>query len=219
MEAPDETLLSMGQLKLLEGAFHLGAADASEAFSKWTGKASSIAFEAIEQVPLHRATVFLGEAGIPICCCAMEMTGELTGYLIFAFDTASGLALADLLLGQTVGASQTWGEMEHSAALETTNILGCAFLNSLAKAIPAGSGILFELIPKPPIFCEDFPESLLEFVLMDQAAVSDQALVAKSEFQIEGTPVDWTMLFVPDAESMRQLRSMLSKSQSNREGE
>ncbi len=209
MEVSDENVLSPSQLRLLERSFHHGAADASEAFSKWTGSPSSIRVESVEQLPLQQATGVLGTEGVPICFCAMEMRGLLTGQLIFGFDDASGLALADLLLDQSVGQSQEWGEMETSAALETTNILGCAFLNSLAKVLPTPTNGPTELIPSPPHFARDFPESLLQFALMGQAMVRDQVLLARTEFHINETPVDWNLLFVPDAESMARLRSIL----------
>ncbi|MGF1579629.1 MAG: chemotaxis protein CheC [Gemmataceae bacterium] len=208
---PSENELNPSQLQLLETSFHQGAAEASEAFSKWTGKPSTIRVESVEQLPLADATGVLGLGGEPICFVAMEMKGRLTGQLLFGFEEASGLALADLLLGQALGESQEWGELETSAALETTNILGCAFLNSLARVLPWAPEGPTELIPSPPIFARDFPDSLIQFALMGQAMVSDHVLLARTEFHINETPVDWNLLFVPDAESMSELRSMLPR--------
>jgi hypothetical protein len=44
---------------------------------------------------------------------------------------------------------------------------------------------------------------------MAQVVATDHVLVAQTEFQIDGDPVDWTLLFVPDAESMMTLREAL----------
>ena len=54
-----------------------------------------------------------------------------------ASNDASGLALADLLLGRKVGTSTGWTEYERSAALETANIVGCAYLNALFRSFVA----------------------------------------------------------------------------------
>ena len=69
----------------------------------------------------------------------MGLTGRLTGQILLVFEDRSGLALADLLLHQPVGTTTAWGELEQSAAKETTNIVGCAYLNALAAHLP-GAG-------------------------------------------------------------------------------
>ena len=62
-----------------------------------------------------------------------------------------------------------------------------------------------ELLPTPPRFARDFAESLMEFALLGQVTASDQLLVARTRFEIEAKPVNWTLLFVPDAMSMSPL--------------
>ena len=99
--------------------------------------------------------------------------------------------------------------METSAALETANILYCAYLNSLSRAFGTDREGASELIPSPPRFSRDFAESLVQFALMAQIGANDHVLLARTQFHIGGTPVDWTLLLVPDAESMSRLRELL----------
>ena len=209
MTAHPENVLTEQQLDIFGGALRCGAADASEALGRWIGKPTSISIDLVEQLPLAKATGVLGVGDEPICFCVAEMQGRLTGQLVLAFDDASGLALADLLLDQPRGTAAAWGEMETSAALETTNILGCHYLGSLARALPAGDGLTSELLPSPPRFNRDFAESLIEFILMDQIVATDYALLTRVQFRIDEDPVDWSMLMVPDAASMATLRELL----------
>jgi hypothetical protein len=51
---------------------------------------------------------------------------------------------------------------------------------------------------------------LLEFVLMGQVIFSDHVLLTRTKFEIDAAPVKWTLLFVPDAESMSRLPELLS---------
>ncbi len=197
--------LSAGQLERIGAALHEGAAQASEALGKWINRPTRITVHDVEQLPLEQATSVLGTAEEPICFCATEMRGRLTGHLILAFDDASGLALADALLGQPRGSADAWGEMERSAALETTNIVCCAYLNAMIRALPEEAGEPNELVPSPPTFARDFAESLVEFALMDQLLVTDQALMAHTEFHIDDAQMNWSLLFVPDAASMAKL--------------
>jgi chemotaxis protein CheC len=202
-------MLADQQLAALTTLFRHGSDDASLALSRWLGRPSRISVEQVEQVPLSVATEVLGDAEGPMCFCAMGLRGRVTGELILAFDDASGLALADLLLGNPFGTSKEWGEVEQSAALETANIIGCAYLNSLARCFPDTGAESQELVPTPPKFARDFPESLMQFALMNQAMASDLAFLTRTEFRIEDAPVNCNLLFIPDAQCLSTLREML----------
>jgi chemotaxis protein CheC len=117
--------------------------------------------------------------------------------------------MADILLGQPRGTADAWLEMETSAALETTNIVCCAYLNALSRILPRADDGSSEFIPSPPRFSRDFAESLIESALMGQIIATDHVLLARTQFHIDGTPIDWTLLFVPDADSMTVLRGVL----------
>ncbi len=201
--------LTEEQLAGLTASFHQGSADASRALAKWLGRPSMVEIDALDQLPLEAATGLLATGDEPVCFCSAEMSGALTGELILAFDDASGLTLADMLLNQPPGTTVEWTEMSTSAALETTNILCCAYLNSLSEIL-AKSGKQPELLPSPPQFSRDFAESLLEFALMGQAIANDHVILARTRFEIDAAPVNWTLLFVPDAESMARLPDLLT---------
>ena len=63
-------------------------------------------------------------------------------------------------------------------------------------------------MPSPPRFSRDFAASLVQFALMGQAVQSDHALLARTRFLIDGDPVSWTLLLIPDSPSMSVLREM-----------
>ena len=203
-------MLSGVQLGLLGTVLHQCVGQTSDALGRWIDRPARIRFDAVEQVPLKDATGILGSGDEPICCCASELRGRLTGHIVLAFTDDSGLALADLLLGQPRGTASAWNEIEMSAALETMNILSCALLNALADALPAERHESRELLPAPPRFRRDFAESLLQFVLTDQIESDADALLARIQFEIDQEPVDWTLLLVPDRDSLAVLGNLLT---------
>jgi chemotaxis protein CheC len=203
-------MLSDAQLLALTIVLRHGEDEASAALAKWLDRPARVAIEQVEQLPLAEATAVLGAPDSPLCACAMALHGRLTGQLLLVCDDASGLALADLLLGHPVGTATAWGEVEQSAALETTNIIGCAYLNALVHFFRASEGIPCELVPSPPRFARDFAASLLQFALMNQAMASDVVFLTRTEFCIEGAPVNWNLLFVPDPDSLATLRDLLT---------
>jgi chemotaxis protein CheC len=139
----------------------------------------------------------------------MTLEGRWTGKLIIAFEDESGLALVDMLLGRPMGTSTNWGELEESAALETGNILACAYLNSLTAHLPARHEMGSELLPSPPVLITDFAGSLLEAAFMEQAMVSDQVLLVRTQFCRDETQLRWHLFLIPDPEALVEIKDSL----------
>ena len=199
------TNLSAEQLRMLKIIFAKGAEDASRTLSKWLRSGIRLTVDEVEQVPLVEATELLGISDALITSCVMGLSGRWTGKLIIAFEDRSGLALVDMLTMRPLGSSVEWGEMECSAALETANILGCAYLNSLANHLPGQQGGAAEIVPSPPAFLRDYAASVLEAALMEQAAVSDDVLLIRTQFTRDSTQLSWHLFFVPDPDSLTEI--------------
>lgn len=206
-----KTPLSESQLQRLTEALHLGARTSSDSMAMWLSVPSLIEIDEVDQLPIREAVDVLGDSDQILCFCFMEMTGSLTGGLILAFDDQSGLSLADLVLNQPVGSATEWGEVEQSAALETANIIGSAYLNSLSLHLNATNTNSLRLLPSPPTFRREFVESLLQTAFLAQAIASDYIFVASTKFQIRGELLNWTMLFIPDADSIGLLKEWIGQ--------
>jgi chemotaxis protein CheC len=211
-------ILTDAHRRLLRMIFDRGAEGASLALSKWLGREVHLAVSDVELVELERAGELLGPPENLVAACAMGLTGRLTGSILLVFEDRAGLALADLLLHQPIGTTAAWGELEQSAAKETTNIIGCAYVNALAAHLPGddgGSGA-GELVPTPPSFLHEFAGSLLEFALMEQAMELDRLLLIRSEFA--GGPdilqLNWTLLFIPSRAALEALAASLARLES-----
>lgn len=176
--------------------FRQAAERASTALSKWLGRPARIAIRDVRSVPLEEAVSLLGPLDLPLAACAMRIEGPVEGVLLLACDDASGLALADLLLGQGAGTAADWGELETSALVETANIIGCAYLNALAAASAAGDR---SLLPSPPWFARDYAGAIMETAVLAQATVADHVYLTHTDFTIEDTPITCSLLLVPAA--------------------
>jgi chemotaxis protein CheC len=201
---------------LLRMIFDRGAEGASLALSKWLGREVRLAVSDVELIDLERTGELLGPPDTLVAACVMGLTGRLTGSILLVFEDQSGLALVDLLLHQPVGTTTAWGELEQSAAKETTNIIGCAYVNALAAHLPGGDGAggsdSGELVPTPPSFLHEFAGSLLEFALMEQALERDKLLLIRSEFAAgpDMPQLNWTLLLVPSPAALEALAASLA---------
>lgn len=205
----DSSMFDSFQIENLTRALHSGAASGSGALASWLSVPAVILIESVDQRPLEEVTETLRETGEAVCVCAMQMNGTLTGQMLLAFDDASGLAMADRVIGRPIGTSADWGEMEISSVLESMNILGSAYLNGIARELSEGHKSPVNLVPSPPTFLRDFAESLLQAAFMEQAAAGNQAIFARARFETAGNPANWTFLLIPDPPSLARLSTLL----------
>ncbi len=204
----------------LTGIFAEGAAGASRALSQWLGRPLSLAVTAVELVPLEGVADLLGPAETVIAACSMTLQGRMTGTILLIFRDQVGLEMVDLLIGRPLGTTTQWGELEQSAARETTNIVGCAYLSALARHLPELGFFATEvdasvhgLLPSPPVFFHDFAGSVIELALLERSLELDQVLLIETHFARDQQPVttsgseplEWTLLFLPGRETLEVL--------------
>jgi chemotaxis protein CheC len=212
-----DSILSASQCRLLRMIFERGAESASQAMSKWLGEEVRLVVSEVEQVDLARAAEVLGPPETLVAACAMGLSGPLGGQILLVFEDRAGLALVDTLLRQPEGTTRDWGDLERSAVQETTNIVGCAYLNALAAHLPGrlshGGPAGEELVPTPPSFLREFAGSLIQFALMEQALELDQVLLVQTSFQAgrEAVDLNATLLLIPDRASLHALADALSE--------
>ena len=208
MEQITGTKLSDRQLQKLTAIFAKGGECASQAMSKWLRSDVILTTEEVRQCRPSEATSLLGPPEDLITACVLNLSGGVEGKLVLAFDDASGLALTDLLLGRPNGTAETWTAIEESAASETANILGCAYLNELSRQLSTGIGN-DEIVPSPPELQHDYASCLVESLLMDQLIASDDVLVIVTELTRNATKLSWHMLLLPDPESFGRIAAMM----------
>ena len=170
--------------------FERGAESASQALSKWLGQEVRLSISEVEQVELDRGGRGAGPArdpgrrlrdGADRPRSAADPPG-LRGPL---GPRPGGPALAP--------ADRHDHELGRARAIgrqETTNIVGCAYLNALAAHLPAGwAGVTRwrrrgarSSSPRRRRFLHEFAGSLLEFALMEQALELDQVLLVHTTF-------------------------------------
>lgn len=199
-------LLSEEQLRLLATILERGSEAASAALSKWLGRAVRLEIGGPALVEVEAAVEAIGTEDRLVAAVAMRLDGPLSGQLLLVFEDDAGLALADVLLGRALGTSPAWGELEISAAQETANIVGCAYMNALALHLPGGGGMI---LPGPPEFRHEFAASLVEFAVMDQATRADRVLLVRTQFHAEPSSLEWSLLFVPGAAALDELARLL----------
>ena len=202
------------QDELVKRALHRISDHLSDTLSTWLGKPTVILLDDLIRVPFAEAVSTLGHGGQPVCCCCIELTGAVKGCLILVFSDREGLALAQILTGSLADEEDGWNELRISAVLETANILGSAYLNCLSGILSSDESTV-ELLPSPPVFQRDFPECLMQFALLQQAATGENAVFNRTRIEIAGDDLHCTLLFIPDANTFDTISSTMFDSPSS----
>lgn len=177
-----------------------GAYNASRALSKWLRRGVRLTCEGFQQIPISDVSKTIGAEDEAVAAIHLPLSGDLGGHLLLAFPDHVALALADIMLCQESGTATVFEELEESALCETGNIVGSAYANCLAKWLK------LHVAPGVPTFAHDMVCSIVDPLLMEYAAHSDEILVATSEFLLDGQQLQWSMLLLPSQSSFQLMQ-------------
>jgi chemotaxis protein CheC len=189
------------KLAVLNQLFTSATQNASIAMSRWTSGQITLSLDEVREVELDVLPTALDIGDDLLTMVVLTLDGEMGGQLILTFDDVNGRQLAASLLNRDVNADPEWSPLEESALKETGNILGCAYLRSLAEVIDT------ELVPSPPYFVQDYGASVLEQAVMAQAMASDRALICRTSFRRQGEVLSWDVFFVPTESLLSSLEN------------
>ncbi len=160
----------------------------------------------------------LAEPDSVLCCASMEVLvtepeiegdimgkrkSESAGRLLLAWtpEAAAGLISVALMQPEVAAEPETWSDIERSTLAETANVVGCAFLNTVAESIEHGAQGGLSLIPTPPFLEQQFAGSLMESAVIEiesreLAETGDRIWSASSSFQIVGRSIATRLVMV-----------------------
>ena len=180
-----------GALGALYELFASATHDASAAMCRWTNGLIAVTLDQVRETPLEDLGVELQIGDELLTMVVLTIAGDVGGNLVLLFDEPSGRQLAASLLGRGPGIEPEWSDLEKSALTETGNILGCAYINAIARLIGT------DLMPSAPYFIQDFGASVLQQAVMTQALASDRLLLCQIGFRRKDRQLDWRVVFVP----------------------
>ncbi|NOS99857.1 MAG: hypothetical protein HOP29_04450 [Phycisphaerales bacterium] len=177
-----------------------GSFDASRAMSKWLHRGVRLSTEGFVRVPLRDACP-RNESGEPFVALHLQLGNQLHGHELMLMSLGTARELVELLTQTPMPPGNRFDEMHRSALLETGNIIGSAFVNSWAKVMD----IYTE--PAAPQLVIDLPEAVFQSLLVEQAMAGDDVFLAKTEFNLDGRWLDWSLYILPSPSSLRLIEA------------
>lgn len=180
-------------LDTLKEIANIGSGNAATALSLMFQKKVFMSVPDITILPFSKVTDQVGGAEHKAVGIYMEVSGTAPCNILFLFPIDSAYAMTDMMMGQPVGTTVQIGQLEASALCEMVNIVGTAYLNSLAKFT------MLDFIPSVPAIAVDMAGAILNTIMVQFGIDGDRALLLETEFtqldiQIKG---DFFLLPLP----------------------
>lgn len=191
--------LTPKELTSLEVFADRAAEQCSTAFSKWLGSSVEVSTDRVEIIPFSRVISASGRVDESAVALCMNVEEGIHGTMLLLMGESEALELVDMLLRRSPGVASGLGELEQSALAETINVIGCAYLNSLAS----NAGV--RVTPGPPVVIHDLVQSVLQSVLVDQAQYQDSAVDIHMRFGTAGRELKWKLFFLPRFDSLKKV--------------
>lgn len=171
----------------------MGAEHAGDTLSKWLHRPVRIEVSSVETVRLDLIPEETGEAGETTVTMMSRVNGELPGNAAVQLSYDDAAALVSCLGGRmpAQGRSGEIGELERSMLQETANILFSSLMNSLACLL----GLV--AVPHAPAVLIDIGTSAWDGMLLESAAVADEAVVVTARMACIGSGPKVRLVFLP----------------------
>ncbi|MGH9750489.1 MAG: chemotaxis protein CheC, partial [Candidatus Polarisedimenticolia bacterium] len=184
-----------------------GARDAATALSQIIGRPLRLQVPWARLIPLPRVAALAGGAERVVCALSLKVYGEIRGNLLLVLERGQVALLLDLLLKDRRARDASPapdGELtalEESALLEVGNIVAGAYLNSISRLLGVS------LLPSIPGLALDMAGAVTDFLLIELAPLSEEALVLASEVREPQSGLRCGIFFLPDPSARAALEA------------
>ncbi len=183
------------QMDVLREIGNIGAGNAVTSLAKMIDKKVDMAVPEVKILGFDRVSQILGGEEIIVVGILLNVTGDITGNMMFILDINAARKLINILLGSNDETNLNFNELELSALKEIGNILTASYLSALAGLTN------LKILPSVPELAIDMAGAILSVPAIEFGKVGDSVLYIETEFSEGITRVFGDFLLIPDVES------------------
>jgi chemotaxis protein CheC len=199
----EEQKLSYTQLDVLKEIGTIGSATAATALADMVQTKVEISVPQVSLVPLENLSTILASAEKLYFVLDMEIKGDIGGRIFLLLSPEDAKFLASALLGKPQEELDFKDDMFRSSLQEACNILGGAYVSALADMTN------FTILTSIPSMAMDMVGAILDFIFIQIAQVSEEALFIKTDLQVRGLSMEGLFLLFPTADSLQKIFNVL----------
>ena len=191
--------LSLTQLDLLNEIGTIGAGRAATALADLIGARVEISVPQTSLIPLENISCLLGASDQAFFVLDTEVTGDITARIFLLFPPEDARGLSGVLLGKTPQEIDFNDDLFRSSLKESANILSGSFVSALAELTN------MNMIGSVPSLAMDMVGAILDFIFIQIAQHSEEALYIKTDLKVSGMKLSGFFLFFPEVESLTNI--------------
>ena len=196
--------LTKTQLDALREVGNIGSGNACSALAQFLNRKVDMSVPSATIRDFKSIPEIVGGSEQQVLGIFLKVMGEISGKILLLIPSETSLKLLHTLIpGCEISNPLNMGEMENSCMREVGNILAGAFLNALSAL--TGQPMLNSL----PSMAFDMSGSLIDSVVADMSAVSDQVLMIETSFIDSQEDLRLHIFLLPEPESLHKLLEYL----------
>jgi len=196
--------LDSNQIEVLKEIGNIGAGNAITALAKMLNKRVDMSVPIVKILNFRDIPDILGNSEVIIVGILLEVTGDITGSIMFALDMKSAHSLTDLLMGkQDDPEDGEFNEIEISALKEMGNILAGSYLSALSMLTN------LNILPYVPELSIDMAGAILSVPAIAFGSLGDTVLYIETQFTDGAEKVMGEFFLIPDVDSYGTLLKAL----------
>jgi chemotaxis protein CheC len=191
--------LSNIQMDVLREIGNIGAGNAVTSLAKMIDKKVDMAVPKVKIMGFDTVSQILGGEEMLVVGILLNVTGDITGNMMFILDISAARKLVNILIGTNEITDLEFNELELSALKEIGNILTASYLSALAGLTN------LKILPSVPELAIDMAGAILSVPAIEFGKVGDSVLYIETEFSEGITRVFGDFLLIPDVDSYEVL--------------
>lgn len=194
------------QIDVLREIGNIGAGNAATALAKMLNKKVDMDIPKVKVLEFKDVSDILGGAEIKVVGILLNVSGDITGSILFILEYKASHVLVNILMGKPLEDTADFGEIELSALMEMGNILASSYISALSSLTN------LKIMPSVPYVAIDMAGAILSVPAIEFGKVGDNVLYIETEFTEGTTKVVGDFFLVPDVESYEVLLKALGVS-------
>lgn len=182
-------------MDVLKEIGNIGSGNAATALATMINKKIDMEVPQVKILEFSDVSEVLGDIEKPLVGIYFEMSGDISGNIMFTLDMNSAKNLLNMLFGRTEDLGEEMDEMDISALSEVGNILAASYVNSLSQLTQLNLKIS---IPSVAI---DMAGAILSVPAIQFGHIGDQAIFIETQFDEYGSTISGDLFLVPDVDS------------------
>lgn len=193
--------LSTLQLDGIKEVANIGGCHGATALSQLTKKSVMVNVPSVKVLKLEDVLNLFPRVDQVVASVLIFFLGDITGRSMLLLEREHALHLVDILLGKKTGTTKTFTELESSTFKEATNIINCAYMNSLSDFLG------FLILPTVPTMVVDTAAAILTSTYLNFSTEYDYILCIETQFEFpeNGMKLSGYYILIPDPKSLDKI--------------